>query len=101
LLLSSSAIAARRRRRPTAQRLAALGGIDAAVLVEIAAREVAVGLGHELGLADEAVLVGVDTLEIGRLTLELPVARQDVARCRRAREQLVLAELAVLVGISP
>ena len=47
---SSSAIS-RGRRRLALQRLAALGGVDAAVLVDVAAREVALGLGHELGEA--------------------------------------------------
>src|SRR6476661_3846758 len=37
--------------RLAAQRLAAFGRVDAAVAVEVAAGEVLVGLGHELGLA--------------------------------------------------
>src|SRR5438132_4341577 len=92
-----SALAAHRRGRRAAQGLAALGGVDAAVLVEVAAREVAVGLGHELGLADEPVLVGIHALKERRLALGLPVGGQHVARRRRrAGEQLVLAQLAVL-----
>src|SRR3981189_807423 len=63
-------------RRPALQRLAAFGGVDTAVLVEIAAREVAVGLGHEFGERHDAVLVGVEQLEIGRLLLRLAVGRQ-------------------------
>src|SRR5690349_2679079 len=83
--------------RLASQRLAAFGAVDAAVLVGVAAREVAVRLGHELGLADEAVVVAVDAAEEGVLALELAVGRQHVARRRgRTGKHLVLAELAVL-----
>src|SRR6185295_15786283 len=95
-----SAVGAGRLRRPAPQRLPAFGGVDAAILVEVAAGEVALGAGHELGLADEAVLVAVEQPEVAGLPPHLGIARQHVAgRRRRAGEQLVLAELAVLVDI--
>src|SRR5436853_1931802 len=98
--LLASAIDARPIHGLAAQRLAAFGGVDATVPVEVAAREVALGLGHELGLADEAIAVPVHAAEEGLLPLELAVRGQHVAGCRgRAGEQLVLAELAVLVGV--
>src|SRR4029453_8480118 len=82
------------------QRLPTLGSVGAAVLVHVAAREVALGLGHELLQGHNAVLVGVEALEIARLALDLPVGGQHaVADRRRAREQLVLGELAVAVGV--
>src|SRR5262249_25800925 len=84
------------------QGLAALRGVDAAVFVEVAGGEVGVGLDHEFAETDEAVLVGVEQLKIARLALHLPVGRQHAVAGRRcAREQLLLAELAVAVDVEP
>src|SRR6478735_4131599 len=67
------------RRRP-AQRLPAFGRVGAAVLVRVAAREVAIGLAHELGLADGAIAIAVHEAEEGILSLERLVVRQDRPR---------------------
>ena len=79
-----------------------IAGVGAAVPVDVAAGEVAIGLGHELGQADDAILVGVEELEVARLPLHLAVGGQHaVADRRRAREQFLLGELAVAVGVEP
>jgi len=88
--------------RPRAlQGLAALGGIDAAVLVDVAAREIAIGPGP-MNSANVTTpsLSAVEQLEVSRLPLRLAIGRQDaVADCRRAGEQFLLGELAVAIGV--
>lgn len=76
-------------RRLSLQRGPALGRVDAAVVVGVAAREVAVGLGHELGRRHDAVLVGIEQQKIGRLALGLAVVRQDTVGAGGAGEQLL------------
>ena len=59
-----------------------------------------VGLGHELLLRDETVIVTVEAAEIGCLALRLPVGWRGIAAgCGRAGKQFLLAELSVAVGV--
>src|SRR5688500_4418942 len=96
----SLALEARPFCRGALQRLPAFGGGGAAVLVGVAAGKIAIGLAHELGFADRAVPIRIHAAEEGILSLERAVALLDHSRrlpC--ARGELVLAQLAILVGV--
>ena len=85
------------------QRLAAFRGVGAAVLVGVAAGEVAVACGHELGQAHGAVPVGVERAG-RRLDWRWPGGRSAARCCRRpacAANSSSWRELAVAVGVEP